>query len=245
MNMDRAAADQEQDIETLERLYEQRHSCRAYLDRPVPRPVIERILKVAQRTASWCNAQPWKLWITSGDETERLRQVLLDGLSREAAKPDFEWPREYTGVHLARRRECGLALYESVGIARGDKAGAERQARENFRFFGAPHAVIVTCDESLGDYAAIDCGAYVASFMLAARSLGVASIAQASLAARPDLLRRHFGMSDHERVVCGISFGYADDQHPINGFRTTRAESSDAVVWVGQAQPSSGLTGKT
>lgn len=234
--MNRADPCEAQDIQTLERLYEQRYSCRAYLDRRVPRPLIERILNVAQRTASWCNAQPWKLWITSGDGTERLRRALLDSLDREEVKPDFEWPREYTGVHLARRRECGLALYESVGIAKGDKAGAERQARENFRFFGAPHAVIVTCDDSLGDYAAIDCGAYVASFMLAAKSLGVASIAQASLATRPDLLRRHFGMSDHERVVCGISFGYADDQHPINEFRTTRAGLADAVVWVEQPQ---------
>lgn len=222
-----------QDMDVLERLYAQRYSCRAYLDRPVPRPVIERILSVAQRTASWCNAQPWKLWITSGEETGRLRGALLEGLDSQAVNPDFEWPREYQGVHLARRRECGLALYESVGVERGDKAAAERQARENFRFFGAPHAMIVTCEESLGDYAAIDCGAYVASFMLAARSMGVASIAQASLAARPDLLRRHFGMPDRERVVCGVSFGYADERHPINGFRTTRADLADAVVWLG------------
>ncbi|WP_382163020.1 nitroreductase [Hydrogenophaga sp. ANAO-22] len=224
-----------QDIETLERLYAQRYSCRAYLDTPVPRPVIERILRVAQRTASWCNAQPWKLRITSGEETEQLRQALLEAVDTVPAQPDYEWPREYLGVHLDRRRECGLALYESVGIARGDKQAAQQQARENFRLFGAPHALIVTCEASLGDYSAIDSGAYAASFMLAARAMGVASIAQASLAARPDLLRRHFGMSDSDRVVCGISFGYADEQHPINQFRTTRAELADAVVWTGSS----------
>lgn len=233
--MNDATLDSTQDIEALERLYAQRYSCRAYLEQPVARPVIERILRVAQRTASWCNAQPWKLWVTSGDETERLRRVLLENVDSEAAKTDFEWPREYQGVHLDRRRECGLALYESVGIARGDNAAAQRQARENFRLFGAPHALIVTCDESLGDYAAIDSGAYAASFMLAARAMGVASITQASLAARPDLLRRHFGMSDRDRVVCGISFGYADEQHPVNQFRTTRADLADAVVWAAQS----------
>lgn len=224
-----------QDIETLERLYIRRYSCRAYLDTPVPRPVIERILRVAQRTASWCNAQPWKLWITSGEETERLRQALLEAVDNVPAQPDYEWPREYLGVHLDRRRECGLALYESVGIARDDKQAAQQQARENFRLFGAPHALIVTCEALLGDYAAIDSGAYAASFMLAARAMGVASIAQASLAARPDLLRRHFGMAESDRVVFGISFGYADEQHPINQFRTTRAGLADAVVWAGSS----------
>ncbi|MDH0094267.1 nitroreductase family protein, partial [Achromobacter mucicolens] len=34
-----------------------RHSCRAFLPQPVPRATIERILTLAQRTASWCNCQ--------------------------------------------------------------------------------------------------------------------------------------------------------------------------------------------
>jgi nitroreductase len=224
------------DIVTLERLFEQRHSCRAFQPQPVPRPTIERVLTLAQRTASWCNAQPWKLWIASGAETARLSQILLDSLDTDLVNPDFSWPREYAGVYQVRRRECGLALYGSVGIEKGDKEGVERQVRENYRFFGAPHVAIVTCDESLGPYAAIDCGAYVGSFMLAARSMGVASIAQASLAARPDVLRRHFGMPDSERVVCGVSFGFSDEEHPVNGFRTRRADLADAVVWVGESK---------
>ena len=50
--------------------------------------------------------------------------------------------------------------------------------------FGAPHVAIVTSDEALGVYGAVDCGAYVSNFMLAAHSLGVGSIAQAALAGR-------------------------------------------------------------
>jgi hypothetical protein len=33
-------------------------------------------------------------------------------------------------------------------------------------------------------------------------------------------------------VVCGISFGYADRDHRINGYRTSRASVSDAAVFV-------------
>ena len=68
--------------------------------------------------------------------------------------------------------------------------------------------------------------------MLAATSLGVASIAQAALAARPQRLRDFFGLPADRRVVCGISLGYADSAHPANGFRTTRAAPADAVRWV-------------
>src|SRR5262249_28463996 len=131
-----------------------------------------------------------------------------------------------------RRRECGFQLYHATGVARGDRAAGDRQRMENFRFFGAPHVAIVTTDEYLGVYGAIDCGAYVGNFMLAAQALGVATIAQASLAAYPEFWRAEVGLSRDRWLVCGISFGFEDRVHPANKFRTTRAAVADAVQWV-------------
>ncbi len=227
------AAVEPTDIEALERLYDSRHSCRAFLGAPVERATIARILRLAQRTASWCNAQPWQLVITSGAETERFREALLRESDSPAASTDFPWPKAYEGDYLARRRECGFALYASVGIEKNDRERSRQQARENFRLFGAPHVAIVTTDESLGVYGAIDCGAYVNSFMIAARALGVASIAQAAIASRPQFIREHFALPQNRRLVCGISFGYADESHPANAFRTRRAELDEVVRWVG------------
>lgn len=217
----------------LTTLLNERHSCRAFRPDPVPRAVQELLLQMAQRTASWCNSQPWQVHITEGAGTERLRTA-LGAAAQEGAGPDFPWPREYRGVYLERRRECGFALYESVGIARGDREASARQAQENFRLFGAPHVAIITSDEALGVYGAVDCGAYVANFLLAAASLGVATIPQAALASRSALLRGFFGLGDDRRVVCGISFGYADAVHPANGFRTGRADVATAAVWVAE-----------
>jgi nitroreductase len=76
----------------------------------------------------------------------------------------------------------------------------------------------------------VDCGAYVQNFLLAAASLGLASIAQAALASRPEFIRRHFGLPAERRIVCGISFGYEDPAHPANGFRTTRADWRGEVM---------------
>ena len=221
-------------FDTLERLMSSRFSCRGFLPQPVPRKDIERILAIAQRTASWCNAQPWHLIITSGEATERFRRRLLEGAA-EPGQPDFPWPREYRDVYLQRRRECGFALYQSVGVVRGDREGGARQHLENYRLFGAPHVAIVTSPESLGVYGAIDCGAYVSSFMLAARSLGIACIAQAAIAYRPELVREHFGLPADRLMVCAISFGYEDPDHPANRFRTVRADPKDAVTWLGES----------
>ncbi len=216
----------------FEQLLADRYSCRAFLPRPVERSVIERMLQIAQRTPSWCNAQPWKLHITSGAATERFRAALMEAADREPAAPEYPFPREYRGVYLERRRECGWQLYESVGIRRGDREASARQALENFRLFGAPHAAIVTTDEALGVYGVLDCGAWVNNFMLAAKSLGIASIAQAALASRPAAVRRFFGIGDDRRIVCGISFGYEDPRHPANAFRTRRARVAEVAAWL-------------
>ena len=82
-----------------------RHSCRAFLPEPVPRATIERILTLAQRTASWCNCQPWQVTVASGDGARRLSRALVERAGQSGFTPDFPFPREYQGDYLARRRE--------------------------------------------------------------------------------------------------------------------------------------------
>jgi nitroreductase len=220
-------------IDTVDRLLRERHSCRAFLPKPVPRAVIDRVLDVAQRTASWCNSQPWQVIVTSGAATERFREAMFATASSGATEEgDFPFPREYRGVYLARRRESGFQLYNTLGIARGDKAAYRRQALENFKLFGAPHVAIITTDEALGVYGAVDCGGYVNNFMLAAQALGVATVPQAALAFHAGTIRRHFAIGDDRRVVCGISFGYEDRDHPANSYRTSRADIADAAMFI-------------
>jgi nitroreductase len=220
-------------IGVLEELLNERYSVRAFLPREVPRETIEHILSVAQRTASWCNSQPWQVVIASGAAKERFRELIYaEAASGGPDNHDFPPPREYIGVYLERRRESGFQLYNTLGIPRGDRAAYAKQALENYNFFGAPHVAIIHTDEALGVYGAVDCGGYVNSFMLAAQALGLGTIPQAALARCSSLIRRHFNLSDDRRVVCGISFGYADNAHKVNSYRTSRAKVADAVTFV-------------
>ncbi|MBZ4231695.1 nitroreductase family protein, partial [Mycobacterium tuberculosis] len=77
------------------------------------------------------------------------------------------------------------------------------QMLENYRFFGAPHVAVITSDAGLGTYGAVDCGGYVATFLAAASSLGVATCAQAALALYSDGVREHLGIGEDRLIVCG------------------------------------------
>lgn len=218
---------------TLEALLSRRFSCRAFLSDQVPHATIVRILELAQRTATWCNTQPWKVWVTAGASTERFRDALYRHAQGGApSAPDIAWPSEYRGIYLERRRDAGFKLHAAVGITRSDAEGRQRQLLENYRLFGAPHMALITTDEAIGTYGVLDCGAYVSNFLLAARAFGVDSIAQAAIAHHSPFVRAHFGLPDDRIVVCGISFGYADHSHPANGFRTSRADLDGVVTWV-------------
>lgn len=217
----------------FERVVRERYSCRHYQKTPVPRETIDRILELAQQTPSWCNCQPWQVLIVNGQSLERFRLALHSHAADGApVHPDFPFPVRYEGLYRERRKICGVQLYQALGIGREDKAAAAQQSLENFRFFGAPHVALITTEQELGVYGAVDCGLYVANFMLAAQNFGVASIAQAALASYPDFIRAYFGLPSHRQFVCGISFGYAESAHPINRYRTARAAGHEAAVWV-------------
>lgn len=220
-------------LDDLDALMAQRFSCRAFRRDPVPRETIEQIVAAARRVPSWCNAQPWKVTVTSGAETDRFRAAMIEEARTGSHDPDLPFPTGYSGACRERRRTCGWQLYEAVGVEKGDREGSARQMMENFALFGAPHCAIVTSPAELGAYGALDCGGFVTGFTLAAQAAGVASIPQAALASYAPFLHRFFDIPEDRLVLCAISFGYADPDHPANGFRTERAGLDEIVDWRG------------
>ena len=246
MNREQIIADNALDtVETkiLASLQARRRSCRKFLPDPIPESTLKRVFTLAQLAASWCNAQPWEVIVTSGQGTERFRKVLYktavdDAMSANDPKvrsshrrrSDLEMPATYSGVRKERRRKSGRQLYESMGVM-GDREASAKLTLENFRFFDAPHAAVFTSAKELGTYGVLDTGGYLSNLMLVMESFGISSIAQAALAVYSDVVHEFFDIADDQVVVCGMSFGYAQDSHPSNDYRTERAQIAEIVRW--------------
>jgi nitroreductase len=221
--------------ESLSEVVSRRHSCRSFRATLVPNDQMRQIFTLAQQAPSWCNTQPWQVNFLTGEDTRAFAaELTMHAAADPSGNPDLQFPAEYVGEFGQRRRSSGRALFEALGLARDDLDGRARQSALNYEFFGAPHVAIISVPESLDDYALVDAGGYVSTLMLIATSFGLGTIAQASIARYSPFVRGYFKMNEQQRVVCAVSFGYADETHPANTFRTDRSSIDDVVIGLAQ-----------
>ena len=222
-----------------------RWSCREFHSYPMPDDLLTRIFTTAQRTASWCNTQPWQVHLLGSDAVTWLGKELTARVSEGAPmEPDLAPPTSYEGVYRDRQRESGLALYNSLGIERSNRTRRDEQMLRNYTFFGAPHVAIITTERTQGTYGAVDVGGYVANLMNAALEVGIASIAQGAIGLFSTVVRDLLDIPEDRLVVCSVALGHAEADHPVNQFRTSRADIDDLVTRVERPRACSGPTAR-
>jgi nitroreductase len=219
-------------VNVTETLYARR-SVRGFLPKRVVPETLKEIFEAAQRAPSWCNIQPWRVTVTSGDVTQQLVTALVEAAETEAPAPDVPWPGEFHEPYSTRRKQCGVALYTAMGVTRSDTEGRKNAWIRNYRGFDAPHIAIVSYDARLGVYGALDIGCWLQSLMLVALQHGVASCAQACLSTHPATVRKVLQLDPDEAILFGIALGYEDPAVAANHCRTDRAPLEDAVRFVG------------
>jgi nitroreductase len=211
-----------------------RQSIRAYLDRPVARDVLERILTTAGRAPSGSNIQPWKVYVLEGAVKDELSADLV---ARHASGDEGEraynyYPVTWREPYIGRRRATGWGLYKLLGIGRDDKQKMAAQHRQNFTFFGAPIGLIFTIDRDMEIGSWLDTGMFLQALMIAARAEGLATCPQAAFANYHTSIEAKLCVPPTEMVICGMAVGYADPSAAINLFRTERIALTDFVHWV-------------
>ena len=110
-------------LNEVESAVSQRRSLRGFLDKPVDREVIERILKLAGRAPSGTNMQPWVGHVLTGNALKRFGSGLTEAANDPKIKRESEfayYPEQFFEPYKARRRKVGWDLYGLLGIEKGD-----------------------------------------------------------------------------------------------------------------------------
>ena len=204
-----------------------RRSIRAFLDKPVEREDIERILEVAARAPSGTNTQPWKVYVLVGAARTRLSDAILavhldPDQSRQHTEEYAYYPREWVSPFVDRRRKVGWDLYSLLGLTRDNKEGMAAQHARNFRFFDAPVGLIFTIDRVMEQGSWLDYGMFLQNIMVAARGRGLDTCPQAACTQYHRIIAGQLGLPDNETVVCGMALGWADPARVENTLVTER-----------------------
>ena len=217
--------------ETFDRIVAGRRSLRAFLPRQADSATLEKVFSVAQQAPSNCNTQPWVTHVASGEKLESLRAEMPERFMSGNFSMDFPYDGVYEGVYKDRQYGAAQALYDSVGIAREDKAGRHDQFMRNFTFFDAPHVAFLFLPEPFGLREAADLGMYAQSVMLTLTAHGMGSCPQTALSFQADYVREQLEIPHGNKLIFGISFGYPDMDAPANACNTNRASVADAVTF--------------
>lgn len=213
-------------------LLEKRYSVRAYLDKPIPQPLLESIFTQAQQAPSNCNVQPWQTCVVSGKKKEQLKNALISTVMKGAApNPDFNWLPKYEGVHRDRQFGSANALYNAIGVTREDKQGRQLAMIRNWSFFDAPHVAFFTMDKYLDIMGAVDLGIYAQTLSLILAEHGLSSCMQGALGQFPDPIKEALNLPEQRGILFGMSFGYADESAAVNSTRTERENMANAVTF--------------
>ncbi len=213
-----------------------RRSIRAFLDQPVDRAVLTRVLERAQRSPSGGNTQPWNAVLLTGAPLQTLLGKVADVMPQGLAaySPEYNiYPPELDGAYQERRFGVGEAMYAALDIPREDKASRMQWFARNFQAFGAPVLMLVHTPRYMGPPQWSDMGMWLQTVMLLLREEGLDSCAQEAWAVYTKQIRECVDIPDDHIFFCGLAIGHGDRSLPINQFPVPRAPLDEVVRWEG------------
>ena len=122
-----------------------RKSVRHFLPKAVALEDIQTILRASGRAPSGSNIQPWQVHVVMGKKRDELAASLVQTFNDKVPEQrEYNYyPQNWRDPYLARRRENGWGLYNTLGIKKGDSEAMKTQHAQNYEFFGAPVVLFI------------------------------------------------------------------------------------------------------
>ena len=198
-----------------------RKSVRAFLNKPIETSLLNTLIEKASRAPSGGNIQPWKIYGINGQAMVKFKKFSSEW-SKEADAQYSIYPANLHEPYRTSRFEMGEQMYELLGIARDDKEGRLAQVMQNFKFFGAPAAILCFVDRQMGPPQWSDLGMFLQTFMLLAQEYGIDTCAQEAWSMKNDSVSEFVDADESDILFCGLALGYKDEDAVINKLSSER-----------------------
>lgn len=204
----------------LEKVINERHSTRAFLDKPVPRETIEKLLTLSTKAPSAINLQPWEFTVVMGEERIRLSKVLVKSMRERNISCGPGALRPLPEYFMDRQRKLMDSILPNLekGISFQDFIN-----EGSCNFYGAPAAIIVTIDQVFSNARLVDLGIAIGYMVLTAHNMGLGTCPIGLISAFADEIKEMLNIADEKDVVMSIGVGYPDPDSPINQAISDRA----------------------
>jgi nitroreductase len=207
---------------------EERRSSRAFLDKPVDRETLEKLLRLATQAPSAINLQPWEITVVSGEEKKRLSRLLVKRMKEMNVSCGPSANRPLPEHFIERQR--GLLNVTLPGLPENTPF-QEFINEGSCNFYGSPSAIIITIDEVFSSIRLADIGIVVGYLVLAAHGLGLGTCPIGLITAFDDAIKEELNIPEEKQVVIGMAVGYGDRDAPINHTRSERVPLKDVIKW--------------
>ena len=214
-------------MDLLEAL-DERRSTRGFLDKPVERETLERLLSLASQAPSAINIQPWEITIVSGEERKRLSRLLVKRMRERNISCGPGARRPLQKHFVERQKDLLEAMLPNLP---SDIPFEDFINEGSCNFYGAPTAIILTLDEVFSKARLTDIGVFVAYLVLAAHGLGLGTCPIGLITAFDDEIKETLNLPEEKQVVIGIAIGYSDPDAEVNRSRSERAPLGEMVKW--------------
>ena len=211
-------------LKAFKHLMAERHSARLFQKKEIPQETLKSIISTALDSPSWCNSQPWNIYVASGNTLSEIRKLWISKNEKgekgysdldpghrtdfsERCQKTIEFCRE-EGIKFLKDPDMKIFIYSQAVL------------------FNSPSVIYLTLPKKRISYSVLDLGGLMMALVLSAKAHGVDSLIAYESIKYPDVIRKNCKIPDDEDIIIGIGLGYEDDNE-FNKLRVTKLKIDD------------------
>jgi nitroreductase len=208
-----------------------RKTIRGFLQKKVPRSVIEEVLSDAHWAPSASNQQPWHFHVVTGKALSNLCSNILNAHNEKKMSYDPSKGKTIPKEYVDRTKKLFKELWPLINSLGDEKYTFIENG--SLKFYEAPVVIFIIMYKDMPKSRLMDIGMAVENLMLSAHGRGLGTCAIALTLLYADVLNAALAIKPEFEIVLSVALGYLDDDFPINRFRSSREDIKEFITWTG------------